>query len=1547
MDYQISVKDFKDEAPRAEVTVEADDWYSALLSAADKLNVKLSLTNLSFTLLPDGLSAEVNDPNLACWFLVKAVVVRSGETTNQVFVLHWLSLTGKHAPRVVKVLAGDWFTALQEGLLALGETPALEQVSVKILADNTSAKVVDPNTERCYIVQSLPNAAKDKVLQTAEVEPSHILLGQADLGLSEDVLELARPPKEEVEAVEALSLRQFLVSWSLRYAWLWMGLFILGAVPFVWLFNKLELPAVSVWELSITAGVLLAGWAWSILATPVMMKEFLQQHYWQYHQLFRKAGVFTVALVVWAAAHLGIIQGFSVWIRTLSLLLGFGLLLVTLFRWSTGLLLYGEVNSNLSPGTVMRWSLRITTVLVALGVTVGVILFAFIGGMHWWHANFVTSEVKQKVKARHHVITSLQLKSLEDRKGRSLGLFQRTRSDWSSDFNEPELLNWPISKTIMIAEGRVQKPAWWWRYLPDGHRLMSEPFSVEGFLRIPYYFLRQRRKVGGSTPTLQAAKNFEDYGASRKGKGFMSTVRTKLFEEIPRSYVMSQVLAPRDMLATYMATLWIGHGDHYGLHRMGLYFFGVAYPSQLTWNQAAVLASSFPNPGTLNPWYLKSCIQGKCSNKRRARVFKVWTKRIRQLKRKLRRRGINVPKALPKFYNGLRQLRVLSRRWLAHDIHLRKWIRPDIQTLGPRWAKASTVQLSYDREMTLGPRIKKPAKPTTQPVVKNTAKKISRKTQKKPAEKLLPKSLVEVLQTYQSDYRKYLPNVQVTYTLLDARDGGVASQFGGEEHFDMAEALKPVVGSTFKVLTLLVADDWPERLPLLNRGRGTKLKERLRRRFLYQQVVGKGDFVRNSHAMPPFVSKRSALTMSANIGFVFLSLRWTWMVHDAAKWNRILKVGLIQLYQDRLKLTEKQANRAVDKALQSPTQLYEDLNTRLGYAAYLKGFRKSAAFEAAKAETVRTLLRKRVSPQSLSLLLGSDSVTGLPPYVQRHFHAAYGQYYGKFRGDVSFESLSWLRPLRMELGLRYLIHVAKAVAGYSGKRENLQPVMTTTLGVNNASTMNLARVAAVVAKGGALLPTWIKSLWYGDKPLYKSTQPSLPDFPVTEQALTFTKQAMNSVLRWGTAGRAGSYVLRSFGIKTLKESGAKTGTVQDSRGVSCVGFLEHRAGAVTISTPNNLRLKRYFLRSWVQQPLLRAQSQLKYVQQKQKLASSESAKKRAHQLVERATRLVERATQKVKEAEDRAQAFLKMGKIWKKSLRLSERHQQIAARRSSQAQFVRRQVDVYQRYSAGERRMIQRYQRWFERFHKRAKEQTERTQRAFQTTTRKDKDAQRLLKQTQHRWEDAMLSFERLKTKHNEALRTYKQTLKTSRVRWQNRRKDNTLRRYRSMYQFPELKKAMREMRSASKLRHRAAQKLLAAKRALNKAKFWAKIYKNNRKVAKRRAHLARTWKERKPSSYVKNVARLAHNRERLAKWQSLIQANEAKIVDLHKQRDEQLAISRKWVQQSEKEKLAYQKVANQVAHTHSTWQLNSSQACMILFRLLGYWKRYESSSTK
>ena len=163
---------------------------------------------------------------------------------------------------------------------------------------------------------------------------------------------------------------------------------------------------------------------------------------------------------------------------------------------------------------------------------------------------------------------------------------------------------------------------------------------------------------------------------------------------------------------------------------------------------------------------------------------------------------------------------------------------------------------------------------------------------------------------------------------------------------------------------------------------------------------------------------------------------------------------------------------------------------------------------------------------------------------------------------------------------------------------------------------------------------------------------------------------MNDVLRWGTAGRAGRLVAQQHGHKVLKESGAKTGTVQNYRGVSCIGFIEHRAGALSIGTPNNRKLRTYHPRRYMTQPIERLKTRIEALQKRieQKTGSARQQARRQKQL-ERLTKQRDAYKEKLDTANKLAQTFLRMPRKWRTTERRSEYALQRAARYARGAQI--------------------------------------------------------------------------------------------------------------------------------------------------------------------------------------------------------------------------------------------------------------------------------------
>ncbi|MEM1008310.1 MAG: transglycosylase domain-containing protein, partial [Myxococcota bacterium] len=418
---------------------------------------------------------------------------------------------------------------------------------------------------------------------------------------------------------------------------------------------------------------------WTAKLSSQTVRHKIEQLRAQRHHLLWQA-MYVVLGCILCIAYISWFRPTNMWHRTLVYSLFLGCIGYGLMIGCIQFMVQTEQQGRLRMGFAESFFSRSTQVLWWCAGVLILIVFNFLGGIHWWYARYVTPKMREKVQQRNQILRSIQLTKLADRHEVSLGVYSKKQSDWATYYNAPNILEWKISRVLMLSEGDVQTPPWWWRYLPDGERLKTEPFSFESFLRMPYYMLKQNRKVGGSTPTLQAAKNFYDFGKKRSSMGLLSTVRTKLFEEMPRSYVMSQLLSPPEMMAIYQATLWSGQGDHYGLHRMAYYYYNIPQLEALDWNQSVVIAAALPSPGRLNPWYLASCLKGKCKTKRQQRAHRVWKKRIAQLKRRLRARGIHVPKELPSFQNGIGQLKAISHTWKTHDVHIRNWIEQSMPT---------------------------------------------------------------------------------------------------------------------------------------------------------------------------------------------------------------------------------------------------------------------------------------------------------------------------------------------------------------------------------------------------------------------------------------------------------------------------------------------------------------------------------------------------------------------------------------------------------------------------------------------------------------------------------------------------------------------------------------------------------------------------------------------------------------------------------------------------------------------------------------------------
>lgn len=1389
---------------------------------------------------------------------------------------------------IIYIEADSWFSALQNYLLEQGQEARTNRLKFTVKQDGISATVQDKETGQTWDID-------------AEIA-------------SPDILSLF---------VSQMRQSYFLLK---PYGWLLVLVFFLTAIPTYVALRWLSFPPTIQWIFAWALGSQASLWLWSGLISSVGIAENVGEMHWKAEHLVRQTllsfacsgGLF--GLTHYTTYHTQL----SIWWRTAFALLGFSIFLYGLYRFVSFLLIRSELKGWINPGKSRRWIARSMTILIlVLGATLfGV--FDFIVGMHWWYRTYVTQERVIEVQKRSEILHSLQLKTLHDRKGAYLGLLARSESDWSRYYNQSQLLSWKISQTIQWSEGAVPPPAWWWVYLPDGDSLLSEPFSLKAFFRVPYYFLKQRRKVGGSTPALQAAKNFMDFGLKRRRKSLLDTIGMKLFVEIPRAYIMAQRFTPREMMATYMSTLWAGRGGNYGLHRMSLYYFNVENPAHLNWNQAAVLAASLPNPGRFNPWYLAQCRRNACQNKRRAKVWKVWKERIRQVKQKIRRRGHTVSSKLPPFSNGLSRLRTLSRKWLKHDAHIRSWIRKELPQTIPDWNQSSKFQLSYDRTLTLGrsklKRLSKTARQTrtsstqaqtqrptlsTQKTPKASYSKASSPSSRKDSQKTLKtqenqRGLVGFIRAKLKEYRHYIPDLQIAYTLVDAQKGQIVSQYGGDGHVDMALAKKPVVGSVFKVLTLFIGKYWPDRLPLINQGRNPK--KRIRRLFTYQPQAGvRGHYVRNSHGMVKFVNKRSALAMSANIGFVFLSLRWTWLL-DRTQSKEVIRIGLEHMYRQRLRLSPQAARKRAHQAMSDPAFWLRDLKGKLGYRSYLKRWQTRALFEAGKGSAIQELIRKRtVSPRTLTLFLDSDSLKGFGRRIQsRWSHYRFG-YARKWKEQRDWEWISWIRPLRMELGLRYIMYLGQQIAQMGERRDYLKPVMTMTLGVNNADTRQLAALSSTVAANRIVHPKIIRTIYRGNRIRYAQKQVR-SSLILPKGTIQDIQKAMHAVIRWGTATRAGRLVLRKHGSALFKRSGAKTGTVQRSRGVSCIGYIGHRAGALTISTPHNRPLVKYMLYTSLQNVTKQLQGKVQSFHQCMlKNPDTTSSKhrycKRKHTYWKERT---ERYQKKLAYYTQQAERYVRVQKIWKRSLRKAARFERKAKILAQRMAFKRRQVGIYQKYAAGDRRMIQLYERWMKTF-------DDRNQR-------------------------------KLKASKTKAIATH-----TLRVQAQKQE----ARFIQELEQIKHVLRLKKPHRTRSSIHKREWRKLVRTLQKIRynikKASYLKRIRIARDKTVRHRIQRYIRLIRTKTKQYHAQNKRMQNNQKRLERWKKKALEVEGSILVLQKGRQATLEQQKKWLQQAAREEADYNRLEALVKRTHKRWKLYSSDACWLLFSLLSQWTQSDS----
>jgi hypothetical protein len=554
---------------------------------------------------------------------------------------------------------------------------------------------------------------------------------------------------------------------------------------------------------------------------------------------------------------------------------------------------------------------------------------------------------------------------------------------------------------------------------------------------------------------------------------------------------------------------------------------------------------------------------------------------------------------------------------------------------------------------------------------------------------------------------------------------------------------------------------------------------------------------------------------------------------------------------------------------------------------------------------IQELITKRgVSPRTLTLFLDADSLKGFGGYIQNKWAHYRYKMAKEWKEKQDWEWVSWIRPLRMELGLRYIIHLGKQTAGYNERRDNLRPVLTMTLGVNNADTRQLASIAATVAARRVVHPQIVRVIKRGKQIKYAA---SLPKQGLGLPSGTFDsiQKAMNGVLRWGTATRAGRLIHKTHGIQWLKRSGAKTGTVQRSKGVSCVGYMGQYAGALTISTPRNRPLVKYTLHPslTIREKALQAKADAylrcfeKATKESRKAKWCERKWRVWQQRVLRQKRLI--ASYKAK-----AKTYLSMGRIWKRSERKAGKFQRLADVLSARMARKHRQIGIYKKYISGEQRMIRLYEKWFARFDKKMKQSLEKATKGKQKA---DKEYQAL--------NDAL-------TKARAKIEQTKQALKAH--------------------------KPIRRKGKKNRIKWRALVRQYQRDRySIKRKRYRIKIMKVRSKHATKRKGRYEHLLKHKTNTYRRNQKRMRNNQQRMKKWQTLIGQTEKDVQRLINERTQALQKRDQWQKQAKQEEARYIRLENDVKRTHTKWGLYSSDACWMLFSLFSQWKQYDQQTTK
>lgn len=925
------------------------------------------------------------------------------------------------------------------------------------------------------------------------------------------------------------------------------------------------------------------------------------------------------------------------------------------------------INMHKGPG----WCLGVSLVSVFIVFPA----FLFIGtGLYfryqWYPTYVVKAKEADRVKQRYEVLRGRKETFLYDYSDiRLMSPYTGLKSSWRGDKITMKL---PVTKVVLASEGDIDynqckgniscmvlTPAFHLfvkMFNPGKKKLNCQPLSPDGLARIPLQAYRGT-KSGGSNPVQQLAKTYYCFKRTKDGncKQMRSLQKKKMKEkkkrknrlarkvdiaihkfttELATATVLCEQFSKLDVMRLYFNGLYYGKGDQYGLQYQSTYYFA-KQPEKLNFYESVIIAAGLPNPAQLNPWFLKSCRtgygKGKCKRgSRRWRKYREWRKRIRNVIANVRKsikpqdrsqflkdikaaghhNDLSKPFGISLFRDGLDKKGVeldLARN-TRHGIHLRKyWITPVLE----REKIAKAAQSGYRIYLTYSKKLR-------------ASIDAVRKTALAEFRSLLKQS---------DDTKPEQDKVQVAFTITNAQTGEELVREGGDLYVDMNTAPKSGMGSVYKIMTLLVLSQfWPNGIPFINYGVNRKqscgggpekctqvryfygTRSYYKSRRLYDP--------KNDHGMRPYVDKVRALAKSANIGFVFLSLRYIHFLNNQKK-RELFTKSLENMYlQKHPNATYKEAAEKVAKMFAEGGYTHLERFIKRTWDGYLLCDplqRQKAAFEAAKAATLAHF-RSQVTvyntdagftPLGISLaeLVGSNPAKGLSPKVGEEVKKVFDQklshFQMKYSGPVTTEEALYYPRLSVVLGLQYLEHMTRKIMGIRmprGKKvDGWQAAPGMTLGTGSFTIRNMLRIPMlVVSNGQGGLPYIVRSVESGEpgkkvgdnksdfgniEVLYDHASKKLPVRSwvklIPSDSFRITQRAMAAVASSGTAYRAYRELKNHFGDKfSTIRSGFKTGTANDVRGVACSGFLEDTsttpsiklAGALTISTPSNKTL---------------------------------------------------------------------------------------------------------------------------------------------------------------------------------------------------------------------------------------------------------------------------------------------------------------------------------------------------------------------------------------